>query len=71
MSLDNRRKLPLLPTVLLSNLQSIRNKLDELESWVKLTPEGRETCLHAFMETWLGESDRDEELSLSGFGSPF
>ena len=71
MSLNDCCKLPPLPTVLLSNLQSIRNKLDELESWVKLTPEGGETCLLAFMETWLGESDQAEELSLSGFVSPF
>ena len=71
MTLNDCRKLPPLPTVLLSNLQSIHNKLDELESWVKLMPKGRETCLLAFTETWLGESDWDEELSLSGFGSPF
>lgn len=38
-SLNNRRRLPPLPTLLLSNLQTIRDKLDELESWVKLTPE--------------------------------
>lgn len=53
-----------------SNLQSIHNKLDELESWVKLTPEGKETCLLAFTERCLGESDHDEELSLSGVQKP-
>lgn len=68
MSLNNRHKLP---TVLLSNLQSIRNKLDELEAWVKLTPEEKDTCLLAFTETWLSETDQDEVLSLNGFGSLF
>ena len=69
--LDDRRKLPALPTVLLANMQSIRNKLDELEVWATTKREGKETCLLAFSETWLGEADRDEDLSLSGFGSPF
>ncbi|KAL7832775.1 hypothetical protein SRHO_G00297930 [Serrasalmus rhombeus] len=70
MGLGDRRKLPALPTVLLSNMQSIRNKMDELEAWVKLRYEGREACLLAFTETWLSESDRDEELLISGFSSP-
>lgn len=71
MSLNDRHKLPPLPTVLLSNLHSIRNKLDELEAWVKLTHEGKDTCLLAFTETWLSETDREEVLSLNGFGSLF
>lgn len=71
MSLNNCHKLPPLPTVPLSNLHSIRNKLDELEAWVTFTPEGKDTCLLAFTETWLSETDQDEVLSLNGFGSLF
>lgn len=68
--LDNRRKLPPLPTILLSNVQSLRHKTDELEAWIKCKPGIRDTCLLAFSETWLRELDRDEDLILSGFGSP-
>ena len=68
--LNDRRKLPPLPTILLSNVQSIRHKVDELEAWVKLRREIKETCPLAFSETWLSESDRDEDLIISGFSSP-
>ncbi|KAK0154662.1 hypothetical protein N1851_003024 [Merluccius polli] len=51
LSLDNRRRLPPLPTVLLSNVQSIRNKVDELEVWAKFKKEIKETCLLALTET--------------------
>ncbi|KAL6459404.1 hypothetical protein MHYP_G00328760 [Metynnis hypsauchen] len=71
MDLSDRRKLPALPTVILSNMQSIRNKIDELEAWAKLRHEGKGVCLLAFTETWLSELDRDEELLISGFSSPF
>ncbi|ROL41860.1 hypothetical protein DPX16_3488 [Anabarilius grahami] len=60
--LDNRRKLPPLPTILLSNVQSLRHKTDELEAWIKCKPGIRDTCLLAFSETWLRELDRDEDL---------
>ena len=71
MSLDNRRKMPTLPSVLLSNVQSIRNKMDELATWASLKHEVKDTCLLAFTETWLSDLDRDEDLSLTGFGAPF
>ena len=68
--LSDWRKLPPLPTVLLANVQSIRNKLGELEVWAKLKREIKETCLLAFTESWLSDSDRNEDFSLSGFGIP-
>lgn len=55
---------------MLANVQSIKNKLDELEVWAKLKKEIKETCLLAFTESWLSDSDRDEDFSLSGFGIP-
>ncbi|KAL7850264.1 hypothetical protein SRHO_G00196130 [Serrasalmus rhombeus] len=67
MGLSDRRKLSALPTVL-SNMQSIQNKM---EAWVKFRHEGKEACLLTFTETWLSESDQDEELLISGFSSPF
>ncbi|KAK0146639.1 hypothetical protein N1851_014036 [Merluccius polli] len=67
---DVRRSLPPLPSILLSNVQSIRNKVDELEAYAKCKREFKETCLLALTETWLGEADRDDELSISGFGHP-
>lgn len=70
MSLDNRHRLPPLPTVLLSNVQSVRNKTDELEVWARIKGEIKETWLLALTETWLCDLDHDEVLSLSGFGSP-
>lgn len=68
--LDNCRKLPPLPSVLLSNVQSIRNKLDELETYAKFKREVKDTCLLAFTETWLGDANPDLDLNLTGFGSP-
>lgn len=67
LSLGNRRGVPPLPTILFSRMQSIRIKVDNLEAWAKL----KETCLLAFTETWLSETDQDKDLAISGFGSPF
>lgn len=68
--LDNRGKLPPLPSVLLSNVQSSRNKIDELETYAKFKREVKDTCLLAFTETWLSDRDQDSDLTLTGFGSP-
>lgn len=70
MSLQDRSRLPALPTILLANAQSIRNKLDELDAWATVRPEIRNACLLCFTESWLNDSDRDEDLSLRGFGAP-
>ncbi len=42
--LDNRCWLPPLPTTLLSNVQSIRNKMDELEAYARCKLDFRDTC---------------------------
>lgn len=57
--MDDRRKLPPFPFVLLSNVQSIRNKIDE--TYAKFKSEIKNTCLLAFTETWLSELDQDSE----------
>uniref|UniRef100_A0A1A8DL22 Uncharacterized protein n=1 Tax=Nothobranchius kadleci TaxID=1051664 RepID=A0A1A8DL22_NOTKA len=70
MSLQDRRRLPALPSILLGNAQSIRNKLDELDAWITTRQEIKNTCLLVFTESWLSESDREEDLMLPGFGAP-
>ncbi|KAK1894846.1 Chloroplastic group IIB intron splicing facilitator CRS2 chloroplastic [Dissostichus eleginoides] len=83
--LDNRRRLPPLPTILLSNVQSIRNKL---EACAKFKRDYRDACLLQgrvsatgtrvcyrdacllLTETWLKASDSNEDLHITGFGYP-
>ena len=60
-----------LPTVMLANVQSLRNKLDELRANVKFPREYREACLLAFTETWLKEQDSHSDLEIDGFGEPY
>lgn len=49
---------------------SLRRNIDELESLVKLRQEIKECCLLGITETWLNESDLDNEIALTGFGCP-
>lgn len=69
--LDNRRHSPPLPPVFLSNVQSLRHKIDELKIWAKFESEIKECCLLAIKESWLNERDQDSDLALTGFGRPF
>ena len=59
-----------LPSILLCNAQSIRNKVDELQANVIHLEKFRDTCIIAFNETWLTSTDLEIDLSLSGFGLP-
>lgn len=42
---ENSRKLPPLPSMLMSNLQSIRNKTSELEANAKFKHDEKNACL--------------------------
>ena len=68
------RKQPLsripLPSIILSNVRSLRNKIDELQANVRFQHYFRDACLLAITETWLSERDSDTELSIDSFGSP-
>ncbi|KAE8297833.1 hypothetical protein D5F01_LYC02304 [Larimichthys crocea] len=59
-----------LPSILLCNAQSIRNKVDELQANVIHLEKFRDACIMAFTETWLTSNDPETDLSLSGFGVP-
>lgn len=60
-----------LPSIILANMQSLRNKSDELQAHVRYQHEFKEACILALTETWLGEADSDAGIALDGFGVPF
>ncbi len=59
-----------LPSVILANVRSIRNKTDELQANVTYMYEYRTAAILAFMETWLSSNDSDGSLYVDGFGTP-
>ena len=59
-----------LPSIILANVQSLRNKIDGLHGHVTHLREYRDACLLGFTETWLSASDSDASLDLTGFGAP-
>lgn len=59
------------PTVILANVQSFRNKVDEVQANVKFLTEYKCACLLTFMETWQKEQDQLSDLEIDGFGIPF
>ncbi|KAK3558278.1 hypothetical protein QTP86_013926 [Hemibagrus guttatus] len=60
-----------LPSVIMGNVWSLRNKVDELQGNVHYQKDFRNCCIMAFTETWLTECDRDTDMSIDGFGVPF
>lgn len=67
---QRHRRTPL-PTVILANVQSLRNKVDELQANVKFLAEYNSARLLAFTETWLEEQHLQSDLEINGFGVPF
>ena len=61
---------PPLPTILLSNVRSLRNKLSELDACARYMFEYRDSCLLCFTESWLNKTIDDSTLVLPGFGAP-
>ncbi|KAK7884958.1 hypothetical protein WMY93_028081 [Mugilogobius chulae] len=66
---EGPRRIPL-PTITLSNIQSLRSKIDELRANVKFLEEYKNSCLLALTETWLKNQDSGTELDIEGFGEP-
>ncbi|XP_060696811.1 uncharacterized protein LOC132825498 [Hemiscyllium ocellatum] len=56
-----------LPTILLANIQSIENKLDEIKSRLSVQRELRDCCVLCFTETWLTRATPDCTLQPEGF----
>ena len=65
-----QRHIPLL-TIMLANVQSLRNKVHELQTNIKFLEEYRSACLLAITETWLKDYDSQSDLRIDGFGEPF
>ncbi len=59
-----------LPSIMLSNVQSLWNKTDELQAQARYSHDFRNACLLAFTETWLSDRDSDADLETDGFGAP-
>lgn len=57
-----------LPSIILANAQSLRNKLDVLQANVKLLTKYKNVCLVALTETWLKKQDGAFELETDDFG---
>lgn len=61
-----------LPSMIMANVQSLRNKADELQgSSIHFQKDFKDCGVLAFSETWLSERNLDSDLSLDGFGTPF
>lgn len=61
-----KTKVPL-PTIILSNVQSLKRKADELRVNTHYLHEYREACILAFSETWLNDTVLDSEVCPEGF----
>ncbi|KAK0135719.1 hypothetical protein N1851_028396 [Merluccius polli] len=58
---------PPLPTIIMSNVRSLRNKMDLLHARCRFERAFRDICIIALSETWLEESVSDSEVSLDNF----
>ena len=58
---------PPLPSIILSNVRSLRNKMDLLHARCRMERAFRDICIIALTETWLDDSVSDDEVSLDNF----
>lgn len=56
-----------LPTIIFGNVQSIRNKIDELAANCKFFRDFRESAIIGLTETWLQGNDPDSTYEIDGF----
>lgn len=68
--LSGKQRHPPLPSIMLANVRSLRNKLDELQANTKYQWAYKEANLICITESWLDNTIADSELSLDGFGVP-
>ncbi|KAL0147043.1 hypothetical protein M9458_057567 [Cirrhinus mrigala] len=57
---------PALPTLMLSNVRSLENKLDEIQLSRSTEHEARDCCVFVFTETWLNDKTPDYAIQLHG-----
>ncbi len=58
---------PPLPTILLANVQSLDNKLCELQARISYQRETRDCCVICLTETWMSAMVPDSAIELMGF----
>ncbi len=58
---------PPLPTILLANVQSLDNKLCELQARISYQRETRDCCIICLTETWMSAVVPDSAIKLTGF----
>lgn len=56
-----------LPPIMLGNMQSVRNKVDELQASVQYLLDYCQSCLICLSETWLNDTDPESAIDLEGF----
>ncbi len=57
---------PALPTLMLSNVRSLENKLDLIQLSRSTQHEARDCCVFVFTETWLNDNIPDSAIQLNG-----
>ena len=65
--MERRRFKLCLPSVVMGNVRSLSNKMDELTALTQSHPEYQECSLMCFTETWLHRDITDQFVSVDGF----
>ncbi|KAJ8010039.1 hypothetical protein DPEC_G00070840 [Dallia pectoralis] len=65
--LRKRRFKPTLPSIVMGNVRSLENKMDELTALVRTQSGYRESSFMCFSETWLQDVTPDSAMALDGF----
>nr|XP_054598774.1 uncharacterized protein LOC129163848 [Nothobranchius furzeri] len=62
-----RKFKPSLPSIVMGNVRSLANKMDELQALSRTQPEYQQCSVMCFTETWLQDHIPDSNVSLPGF----
>ena len=65
--LKSRKFKPYLPSIIMGNVQSLNNKMDELHGYARYMHEFKHISLMSFTETWLNETITDDCVNINGF----
>ncbi|KAJ8371917.1 hypothetical protein AAFF_G00298690 [Aldrovandia affinis] len=64
---EKRRFKPYLPSIIMGNVRSLANKMDELTALARSQAEFRECSIMCFTESWLHKDIPDNNVSVDGF----